>query len=209
MVAKTSDEPAGFTDFLYWVFSGRAPGVGQGDDESEELARWRSSAFTAVSERQYPGVGGGQESTFEVAFKGRRGELDGVYLSRGSEGTLIGALTTMMPGTLVDPDAPVGSTIVTLGIEREALRDDWFVVSASMLDEVTKESWAGVYIASVTDILPCVGDLNGDALVDGADLTVLLGAWGPCAGCPSDLDGDGVVDGADVTVLLSAWGTCW
>ena len=209
MVAKTSDEPAGFTDFLYWVFSGRAPGVGQGDDESEELARWRSSAFTAVSERQNPGVGGGQESTFEVAFKGRRGEVDGVYLSRGPESTLIGALTTMMPGTLVDPDAPVGSTIVTLGIEREALRDDWFVVSASMLDEVTKESWAGVYIASVTDILPCVGDLNGDALVDGADLTVLLGAWGPCAGCPSDLDGDGVVDGADVTVLLSAWGTCW
>ena len=98
---------------------------------------------------------------------------------------------------------------MTLGIEREALRDDWFVVSASMLDEVTKESWAGVYIASVTDILPCVGDLNGDALVDVADLTVLLGAWGPCAGCPSDLDGDGVVDGADVTVLLSAWGTCW
>ena len=62
MVAKTSDEPAGFTDFLYWVFSGRAPGVGQGDDESEELARWRSSAFTAVSERQYPGVGGGRRA---------------------------------------------------------------------------------------------------------------------------------------------------
>ncbi len=209
MVARTSDEPAGFTDFLYWVFSGRAPGTGHGGEETEELARWRSSAFTSVSERQNPGVGGGQESTFEVAFKGLRGEVDGVYLSRGPESTLIGALTTMMPGTLVDPDAPVGSTIVTIGIEREALRDDWFVISASMLDEITKESWAGVYIASITDILPCMGDLNGDALVDGADLTVMLGAWGPCDDCPSDLDGDGVVDGADVTILLSAWGTCW
>ena len=209
VAAKTSDEPAGFSDFLYWVFSGRAPGAGQGGEESEELARWRSSAFTAVAGREIPGVGEGQVSNFEVAFKGLRGELDGVYLARGAEGTLIGALTTMMPGTLVDPDAPVGSHIVTLGIEREALRDDWFVISASMLDETTKESWAGVYVASITDILPCEGDLNGDALVDGADLSIVLGSWGPCAGCPSDLDGDGVVDGADVTVLLARWGTCW
>jgi hypothetical protein len=122
---------------------------------------------------------------------------------------MIGALTTMMPGTLVDPDAPAGSRLVTLGLEREALRDDWFVVSASMLDDITKESWAGVYVASITDILPCEGDLNGDALVDGADLSALLGSWGPCPDCAGDLDGDGIVDGADVAVLLSRWGTCW
>ena len=27
---------------------------------------------------------------------------------------------------------------------------------------------------------PCIGDLNGDGLVNGADLGLLLGAWGPC-----------------------------
>lgn len=101
-----------------------------------------------------------------------------MYLSRGPESTLIGALTTMIPCTLLDPDAPVGSTIVTIGIEREALRDDWFVISDSMLDEITKESWAGVYVGSITDILPREGDLKDDALVDGADLSVMLGAWG-------------------------------
>ena len=51
-------------------------------------------------------------------------------------------------------------------------------------------------------------DLNGDGVVDGADLGLLLGAWGPCppGGCPADLNGDGVVDGADLGLLLGAWG---
>lgn len=53
---------------------------------------------------------------------------------------------------------------------------------------------------------PCVGDLNGDGQVDGADLGVLLGAWG--GGGMSDLDGDGAVGGADLGLLLGAWGTC-
>ena len=27
---------------------------------------------------------------------------------------------------------------------------------------------------------PCVGDINGDGTVNGADLSLLLGAWGVC-----------------------------
>lgn len=51
---------------------------------------------------------------------------------------------------------------------------------------------------------PCP-DLDGDGFVNGADLGILLGAWGPCDGCPPDLDGDGVVDGADLGTLLGSW----
>jgi len=48
-------------------------------------------------------------------------------------------------------------------------------------------------------------DLNGDGIVDGADLGALLGAWGSTD--PSaDLNGDGIVDGADLGSLLGAWG---
>jgi hypothetical protein len=47
------------------------------------------------------------------------------------------------------------------------------------------------------------GDLNGDGIVDGADLGILLGAWGTSG--PGDLNGDGVVDGADLGILLGAW----
>jgi len=54
---------------------------------------------------------------------------------------------------------------------------------------------------------PALGDLNGDGRVDGADLGMLLGSWGPCApGCPADLNGDGVVDGNDLGTLLGVWG---
>jgi len=52
----------------------------------------------------------------------------------------------------------------------------------------------------------CVGDLNGDGVVNGADLGALLDAWGQSG--PGDLNGDGVVDGADLGILLSAWGVC-
>ena len=54
----------------------------------------------------------------------------------------------------------------------------------------------------------CEGDLNFDDEVGGADLGLLLGSWGPCAGCAADLDGNGVVDGADLGILLGLWGPC-
>ena len=52
----------------------------------------------------------------------------------------------------------------------------------------------------------CVGDLNGDGGVTGADLGILLGDWGQATA--SDIDGNGVVDGADLGRLLGAWGPC-
>jgi hypothetical protein len=57
---------------------------------------------------------------------------------------------------------------------------------------------------------PCRPDLNGDGVVDGADLGIMLGAWGPCAGspCAADQNSDGTVDGADLGILLGAWGAC-
>lgn len=55
----------------------------------------------------------------------------------------------------------------------------------------------------------CAGDLNGDGAVDGADLGLLLAAWGTAGGCPSaDLNDDGTVDGADLGLQLAAWGAC-
>lgn len=52
------------------------------------------------------------------------------------------------------------------------------------------------------------GDFNDDGIVDGADLAVMLGAWGPCGdpdNCPADLNGDGEVDGSDLALLLGNW----
>jgi|GEM_PF-4533946 len=51
-----------------------------------------------------------------------------------------------------------------------------------------------------------IGDLNGDGIIDGTDLTYLLGYWGAVgSGHPADFNGDGVVDGTDLMYLLGLW----
>jgi hypothetical protein len=55
---------------------------------------------------------------------------------------------------------------------------------------------------------PANPDLNQDGVVNGDDLGILLGAWGPCAAtgpCSADLDRNGVVDADDLGRLLAAW----
>ena len=47
-------------------------------------------------------------------------------------------------------------------------------------------------------------DLNGDGIVNGADLGILLANWGTAG--PGDLNGDGSVTGADLGILLGSWG---
>lgn len=47
------------------------------------------------------------------------------------------------------------------------------------------------------------GDLNGDGVVNGADLGILLQQWGGPGS--ADFDGDGVVGGSDLGTLLSLW----
>jgi len=53
----------------------------------------------------------------------------------------------------------------------------------------------------------CLGDFNGDGVVNGLDLGVLLQQWGQSGGS-ADLDGNGKVDGADLGILLGNWGPC-
>ena len=59
----------------------------------------------------------------------------------------------------------------------------------------------------VPDECECIGDLDASGTVDGADLAILLGAWGNAGGV-ADLNADGSVDGADLAILLGAWGIC-
>jgi len=47
------------------------------------------------------------------------------------------------------------------------------------------------------------GDLNGDGVVNSADLAILLSAWGTPGG---DLDGDGFTSSSDIGILLTNWG---
>jgi hypothetical protein len=60
----------------------------------------------------------------------------------------------------------------------------------------------------VPDSCECPTDLDASGTTDGADLGLLLGAWGRSEGDRADLDFDGFVSGADLGLLLGAWGAC-
>lgn len=151
VAAKTGEL---FDEFLFWNYSGKTPCVGaghseEGGEDDGESVRWRSSAFVAVSSRG---------ATYRAAFKARTGELvdgvwvdpvDGIHLERGpGRSRLVTVLDTTMDGQDLDPEAPAGSLITELGLEREGLRGDWLVINASMGIEggTEEEGMAGVYI---------------------------------------------------------------
>ena len=51
---------------------------------------------------------------------------------------------------------------------------------------------------------PTHADINGDGIVDGADLGVFIASWATTAP-EADIDFDGVVSGGDLGLLLVAW----
>jgi len=155
-VAKTG---APFDEFLFWNYSGKTPCVGgghsdEGAEDDGEPARWRSSAFVAVSD--------GHGASFRAAFKARMGELidgvyvdpvDGIYLRKGPGlgQAIVTVLDTTMDGQSLDSEAPAGSTITELGLEREGLRGNWLAVNASMGIEggTEEEGMAGIYLTKL------------------------------------------------------------
>jgi len=54
---------------------------------------------------------------------------------------------------------------------------------------------------------PCPGDFNGDGMVDGDDISALLGAWGTSL-VDTDLNCDGETNSMDLAILLGNWGPC-
>lgn len=123
----------GFTDFVYWGFTGRPPGTGGGDEDAEELARWRSTSFVAGDDGM-------------VAFKGSKGDSFGLYLAKALSEPLLTLAEKGEDGSLIDADA-AGMPITALGIERDGFRNGWLGISASMANE--DASMAGVYVTRI------------------------------------------------------------
>ncbi|MFG0274696.1 MAG: hypothetical protein ACF8QF_06535, partial [Phycisphaerales bacterium] len=73
-------------------------------------------------------------------------------------------------------------------------------VGASQSNDRWGAWWSEIGSASL-----CPTDLTGDGQTDGADLGVLLGAWGTNQ---YDFNGDGTIDGADLGIMLGSWGPC-
>ncbi len=82
------------------------------------------------------------------------------------------------------------------------------VVSTQPFDEVVFWDDDGfifvddILFAPPIDLAP--GDIDGDGAVNGSDLAILLGDWGP-GKSPADLNGDGKVDATDLALVLGSW----
>ena len=50
------------------------------------------------------------------------------------------------------------------------------------------------------------GDVNGDGIVNVADILIVIIEWGVCSGCPSDVNGDGSVNVNDLLIVIANWG---
>jgi len=147
-VAKTG---ADYADFVYWTFSGRPPGVGDAESEDFEPPRWRTAAFASTY---------GDKKQTLVAFKAQKaGGVNGIYLSKltlekkakvvGSSSVISTVVESGNRAQAFDPLAPYGAVVTAIGIERDGLRANWLAVAISMLDPVTSESWAGVYLTNL------------------------------------------------------------
>jgi len=152
-VAKT---PRDFSDFVFWNFSAVSRALKEGDDG--EPARWRSTAFVAVSGLVDGTLG---DAVFHAAFKARTGAVvagiyvepvDGIYLRRGpGRAPLLTVVQTGMDATLLDREAldELGNSlpVTEMGVERDGFRGSSLVINVRMGSEET--GWAGIYLTNV------------------------------------------------------------
>jgi len=105
---------------------------------------------------------------------------------------------------LVDGTGVTGANTSTLQLLDVLCAED-----SGLYDVVIHDACGFVFSEAAALSIPVFADLNFDCVVNGADLGLLLGAWGPCPPtglCLADLNEDGVVDGADLGLLLGEWG---
>ena len=105
-------------------------------------------------------------------------------------------------------DPLFGSTVTGFSsqIGPNAINNDGDICFVYFLDD----GRTGVAVAQAGGVSAPPGDVNGDLVVDVADLLQLLGAWGPCADpcpptCAEDINGDCAVDVTDLLELLANW----
>ncbi len=119
------------------------------------------------------------------------------------------------PFSLVGPLAKgIGATgaVISIGADTDGLSAGDYETALSI--ETSDEDIPGEMDHTIfMNVAVTIGgglaaDINGDGVVGGSDLGLLLAMWGRCPGrgpCGADLNGDGVVDGADLGILLSEW----
>jgi hypothetical protein len=177
---------------------------------SIQVLRVSNPSFNAASDANTltvpmsASVGGAAvEATFQVSNFGFSADqatmdIDAVQIPSGPFSLVSGTATGIgaTPGTVRVKFNPAG------------LAPGTYTASATV--QTSDENVPGATTAQVVATLSATigggnpADLNGDGVVNGADLGSLLAQWGqPGTG---DLNGDGIVGGADIGIMLANWG---
>jgi hypothetical protein len=183
----------------------------------------RNSTFTG-NQCGIAGIGGG--SAFKAAgtlFTGQQVLFDGCQVMNNTAGVEGGAVEyyeniELNPGTLrivsssitgnrsggIAAPAGAGGLMIT-GRMQSCIVDEGTILCENLPREVE----GAFFISGTPTICDCLADLNGDGLVSGGDLGLLLNAWGLTAPTGAgDVNHDGQVDGADLALMLNSWGPC-
>ena len=167
-VAMAARSGAYFEDFLFWNYSGRPPGTGEGGDEGGEDTleppRWRSNAFSAVNAPR------SHETSYRLAFKAVRPDgAVGIYMAAGpetKEKAFKVVVDTRTSAWDLDPETPpadaAGATpllVTSMGIERDSFRGDgrkddgrsFLAINVGMASADASVTWAGIYVARMSN----------------------------------------------------------
>ena len=119
----------------------------------------------------------------------------GNAISLTSQGAINETVPVPAPPPLVSPpfDLP---TIIPAGQVAHLLISGTFADGSSTTVGSSSLVMNGVPV-------PIIGDINGDGVVNGFDLGLLLSGWGQPG--PTDLNNDGITNGFDLGVLLTNW----
>ncbi len=126
-----------------------------------------------------------------------------------------GALRVLMePSIAVDPAGCNGGTWIEASLDYIGARPadcnangllDSCEIAAGYSPDSNQN---GVIDTCESLLLDCPTDFNQSGSTDGADLGILLAAWGVTGQPGVDLNHDGVINGADLGQLLANWGVC-
>jgi hypothetical protein len=176
--------------------------TGTGDTQFPVVASWTVQRNTVMQQL----TGSYTPTTYSPVFQLNAALGSGISLGAGTYMITIGAMLSNANGDalawtngVADGSLPTTQCWATVG----DVPSEWGTWS-----RVT-DGTSGAFILTGTLATACKGDVNGDGMINGADLGALLSAWGTCAAaCPADINGDGKVNGADLGLLLSLWGPC-
>ncbi|MHC5113165.1 MAG: outer membrane protein assembly factor BamB family protein [Planctomycetota bacterium] len=193
-VGNTMSEVAiGPDDTLYYNASGRLEAV----DPSTQSLRWIDRHFEVLG---WPTVthDGASVIVDGVPTYGQPGFIRAYDAASGAVQWQIDLPGTPYPGfrvlgthhARVTPDSST-AYVSTLTVENESPFTD---------------PHAFLYAIALGEPTGPAGDVDGNGVVNFADVLGAIAAWGPCNGaCPADVDGNGAVGFGDILVILANW----